>query len=89
MSHTATAETGIKVDDGPQTPMNTTTVATAVQRRWACHTRAGLSADAYGRQRCNVSQHVLSSTCGVFPGLCARERGQRKQTKNYRYARTK
>ena len=46
------------VDYGPQAPMNTTTVATAVQRRWACHTRTVLRADAYGRQRCNV---VLSA----------------------------
>ena len=48
---------------GPQTPMNTTTVATAVQRRWACHTRAVLPADAYGRQRCNV---VLSAWPVVY-----------------------
>ena len=34
--------------------MNTATVATAVQRRWACHTRTVLPTDAYGRQRCNV-----------------------------------
>ena len=82
MSHTATAETGIEVDDGPQTPMNTTTVATAVQRRWACHTWTVLPADAYGRQRWNV---VLSAYSFVylwymFCGLCAREREQQKQT---------
>ena len=51
------------VDYGPQTPMNTTTVATAVQRRWACHTRTVLPADAYGRQRCNV---VLSACSVVY-----------------------
>ena len=43
--------------------MNTTTVATAVQRRWACHTRTVLPADAYGRQRCNV---VLSACSVVY-----------------------
>ena len=70
--------------------MNTTTVATAVQRRWACHTRTMLPTDAYGRQRCNVVlSDVLFYTCGVCPRLCARERGQQKQTKFYRYARTK
>ena len=46
LSHKAAAETGIEADYGPQTPMNTTTVATAVQRRWACHTRTVLPADA-------------------------------------------
>ena len=51
------------MDYGPQTPMNTTTVATAVQRRWACHTRTVLPADAYGRQRCNV---VLSACSVVY-----------------------
>ena len=63
------------VDYGPQTPMNATTVATAVQRRWACHTRTALSA-AYGRQRCNI---VLSA-CSVvylwcmFWAVCSLER---------------
>ena len=79
---------------GPQAPMNTTAVtavATAVQGRWACHTRTVLLADAYGRQRCNV---VLSECSVVYLwymscGLCARERGQPKQTKNYRYVRTR
>ena len=46
--------------------MNTTTVATAVQRRWACHTRTVLPADAYGRQRRNV---VLSA-CSVVHLWC-------------------
>ena len=55
------------VDYGPQAPMNTTaTVATAVQRRWACHTRTVLRADAYGRQRCNA---VLSA-CFLSPVVC-------------------
>ena len=49
-----------------------------------------LPTDAYGRQRCNVVlSDVLFYTCGVCPRLCARERGQQKQTKFYRYARTK
>ena len=62
------------VDYGPQTPMNTTTVATAVQRRCACHTRTVLPADAYGGSVVtSCSLHVLS-TCGICPGLCARER---------------
>ena len=65
LSHTAAAETGM-VDYGPQTPMNTTTVATAVQRRWAFHTRTVLRADAYGRQRCNV----VLSTCSVVYLWC-------------------
>ena len=70
------------VDYGPQTRMNTTTVATALQRRWACHTRTVLPADAFGRQCCNV---VLSACSVVYPwymscGLCVRERGQQKQT---------
>ena len=70
------------VDYGPQAPMNTTTVATAVQRRWACHTRTVLPADAYWRQGCNV---VLSACFIVYLrymscALCARERGQQKQT---------
>ena len=43
--------------------MDTTTVATAVQRRWACDTRTVLLADAYGRQRCNV---VLSARSVVY-----------------------
>ena len=59
------------VDYGPQAPMNTTTVATAVQRRWACHTRTVLPADAYGRQRCNVVLSALLSTCGTCPMGCA------------------
>ena len=54
------------MDCRPQTPMNTTTVATAVQRRWACHTRTVLPADAYGRQRRNV---VLSA-CSVVHLRC-------------------
>ena len=70
------------VDYEPQAPMNTTTVATTVQRRWACHTRTVLPADAHGRQRCNV---MLSACSGVYLwymsfGLCARERGKQKQT---------
>ena len=53
---------------GPQAPMHTTIlqwlyVATAVQRRWACHTRTVLPTDAYGRQRCNV---VLSACSVVY-----------------------
>ena len=56
--------------------MNTTTVATAVQRRWACHTLTVFPADAYGRQRCNV---VLSA-CSIvylwymFWAVCSWER---------------
>ena len=50
-------------DYGPQPPMNTTTVATTVQRRWACHTRTVLPPDAYGRQRCSV---VLSACSIVY-----------------------
>ena len=71
------------VDYGPQAPMNTTTaVAIAVQRRWACHARTVLPADASVRQRCNV---VLSACSVVYLScmscaLCARKRGQRKQT---------
>ena len=49
------------VDFGPQAPINTTTVATAVERRWACHTRKMWPADRYERQRCNVVPlHVCS-----------------------------
>ena len=48
------------MDYGPQTPMNTTTVATAVQRRWACHTRTVLPSDAYGQQRCKVVLYACS-----------------------------
>ena len=48
------------VDYEPQAPMNTTTVATAVQRRWACHTRTVLPDDAYGRQGSNVVLSVCS-----------------------------
>ena len=33
----------------------------------------------------SCSLHVLLSTCGKCPGLCARERGQQKQTKFYRH----
>ena len=70
------------VDYGSQAPMNTTTVAIAVQRRWACHARTVLPADASVRQRCNV---VLSACSVVYMwymsrALCARKRGQRKQT---------
>ena len=49
-----------------KTPMNTTTLATAVQRRWACDTRTVLPAEAYGRQRCNV----VLSTCSVVYLWC-------------------
>ena len=67
--------------------MNTTTVATAVQRRWACHTRKALAADVYGRQRCNV---VLSASSVVYVRGCVLDkRGQQKQTKYSRYVRTK
>ena len=78
------------LDYGPQTPMNTTTaVATAVQRRWACHTRKVLPANAYGRQLCNV---VRSACSGVYLwsmscGLRARERAT-KTGKICRYVRT-
>ena len=82
LSHTAAAETGTEVDYGPQTPMSTTTVATAVQRRWACHTRTALPADAYGRQRCNV---VLSACSVVYLwytswAVCSRERATKTDT---------
>ena len=77
------------MDYGPQTPTNTTTVATAVQRRWACHTRTVLPTDAYGRQRCNV---VLSACSVVYLwymscGLSARERATKTDI-FYRYVRT-
>ena len=74
---------------GPQAPMNTTTVATAVQRRLACHTRTVLPADAYGRQRFNV----MLSACSVVYlwymscGLSARERATKTDI-FYRYVRT-
>ena len=69
-------------DYGPQTPMNTTNVATATQRRWACHTRTVLPDDAYGRQRCNVVLSACSVVyrCYMSCGLCVRQRGQQKQT---------
>ena len=52
------------MDYGPQAPMNTTTVATAVQRRWTLtYIRTVLPADAYGRQCCNV---VLSAGSVVY-----------------------
>ena len=64
------------VDYGPQTPMNTTIVATAVQRRWACHTRTVLHADAYGRQRCNVVLSACSVVylCCMSLAVCSLER---------------
>ena len=64
------------MDYGPQTPMNTTTVATAVQRRWACHTRTVLPADAYERQRCNVvlsARSVVDLWCMSW-AVCSLER---------------
>ena len=61
---------------------NTVTVATAVQRRWACHTRTVLPADAYGRQRCNV---VLSACFVVYLwydwAVCSLERATRTDKK--------
>ena len=39
------------------------TVATAVQRTWACHIRTVLPADAHGWQRCNV---VLAACSVVY-----------------------
>ena len=71
--------------------MNTTTVSTAVQRRWACHARTVLSADAYGRHCCNVVLSACSvvylwcislavCSCERAKTDCARERGQQKQT---------
>ena len=63
------------VDYGPQIPMNTnTTVATAVQRRWTCHTRTVLPADAYGRQRRNVLSACSVVYLWYMSGLCAHER---------------
>ena len=56
--------------------MNITTVATAVQRRWACHTRTVLPADAYGRQRCNV---VLSACLLVLGCVLVREGNKNRQ----------
>ena len=83
LSHKAAAETGIEADYGPQTPMNTTAVDTAVQLRWACHTRTVLRADAYGRQRCKV---VLSSCSVVYLycvswAVCSIKSRQQEQTK--------
>ena len=51
------------MDHGRQAQMNTSTVATAVQRRWACHTRTVSPADAYGRQRCDVVLSARSVVC--------------------------
>ena len=60
------------VDYRPRAPMNTTnTVATAVQRRWACNTRTVLPADASERQRCNVVLSACSVvSCGICPVSC-------------------
>ena len=63
------------VDYGPQAPMNTTAVATAVQRRWASHKCTLLTAGAYERQRSNV---VLSACSVVYLfymtwAVCSRE----------------
>ena len=79
------------MDYGPQAPMNTTTVATAVQRIWASHTytRCYLLLLMGGSIVTSCSVHVLLSTCGVCPGLCAREREQQKQKNFYRYVREK
>ena len=71
------------LDYGPQTPMNTTTaVATAVQRRWACHTRTVLPGGAYGRQRCNVVLSACSVVylwCYVLGCVLVREGNENRQ----------
>ena len=51
---------------GPQALINTTTVATAVQRRWTHHTRTVLPAGAYGRQRRSSVFSACSIVCLVY-----------------------
>ena len=58
------------MDYGSQAPINIKTVATAVQRRWACHTRTVLPAGAYCRQRCIV---VVVYLWYMSWAVCSRE----------------
>ena len=69
------------VDYGPQTPMNTTTVATALQRIWACHTRTVLPSDAYGRQRYNIVLCVFCCLPVVYVLGCVLVREGKKTDK--------
>ena len=79
------------VDYGPQTLMNTTTVATAVQRRWACHTRTVLPVDAYGRQRGNVVLCMFCCLPVVFVLGCAlmREGNKNRQIFTGKYVQNR
>ena len=80
------------VDFGPQAPINTTTVATAVQRRWACLTRKMWPADRYERQRCNVVPlHVCSVVYlwYICPVGCVLVREGTKTDYFYRYVSTR
>ena len=63
--------------------MNTTTVTTAVQRRWASHTYAWccLLMLMGGSVVTSCSLHVLLSTCGVSPGMCVLVREATKTDK--------
>ena len=81
LSHTAAAETGIRCGLRTEDSDNTTTVATAVQRRWACHTRRVSPADAYGRQRCTVMPSASSVVCLWFMSwaVCSLERAAKNR----------
>ena len=71
------------VDYGPQTPMSTTTAATTVQRRWACHIRTVSPADGYGRQRCDVvfsACYVVYLWCMSW-AVCSLERAMKTDKK--------
>ena len=61
------------------------TVATAVQRRYGCvtHARCCLLMLMGGSIVTSSSLHVLLSTCGVCPGLCAREREGNENSQNF------
>ena len=62
--------------------MITTTVATAVQRRWAFRKRTVLPADAYGRQRCNVVLSICS-VVHLCPVGCVLVREGNKNKQNF------
>ena len=71
-SSTTAAEKGIWLITDRR--LRLTQLATAVQRRWACHTRTVVPADAYGRQRFNVLSACSVVYLWYMPGLCAYER---------------
>ena len=90
LSHTAAAETGI--DSGLRTAASDEhnyCSHSSTAQMGVTHAQCCLLMLMGGSVVTSCSLHVLLSACGTCSGLYARERGQQKKKKNYRYVRTK